>query len=63
MTEFILSALVLLGIIVFFWTCKTTIETFDNMKMRPWFGYEPGLYGPGWGRSGCSTDKSCTTVF
>lgn len=28
------------------------IEGFEDVKMRPWFGYEPG-YGPGWGRKGC----------
>lgn len=35
---------------VFIWTCKSSMEPFQNM--RPWFGYEPG-YGPGWGRKGC----------
>jgi hypothetical protein len=28
------------------------MEPFEDMKMRPWFGYEPG-YGPGFGRKGC----------
>ena len=51
-TPFILGALLLLGIIVFFWMCKSSIEPFEDMKMRPWFGYEPG-YGPGFGRKGC----------
>ena len=37
-------------IIVFIWTCKSSMEPFENM--RPWFGYEPG-YGPGWGRKAC----------
>lgn len=61
-TLFILGALLLLGIVVFFWMCKSSMEPFADMKMRPWFGYEPGLYGPGWGRKGCSSDKSCTEV-
>lgn len=52
MTIFLLNALILLGIAVFLWTCKSCIEPFENLKMRPWFGYEPG-YGPGWGRNGC----------
>lgn len=56
MTLFILGAL-LLGIAIFFWICKSSIEPFNDM--RPWFGYEPGLYGPGWGRKGCSNDKIC----
>jgi len=51
-TPFILGALLLLGITVFFWMCKSSIEPFEDMKMRPWFGYEPG-YGPGFGRKGC----------
>lgn len=50
MTQFILSTIILLGIIVFFWTCKSSMEPFADM--RPWFGYEPG-FGPGWGRKGC----------
>jgi len=54
--KFILSALVLLGIAVFFWMCKSTLEGFQGM--RPWFGYEPGRYGPGWGRKGCDTVPS-----
>lgn len=57
MTPFILGALILLSVVVFFWMCKSSIEPFTNM--RPWFGYEPGLYGPGWGRKGCSSDKFC----
>jgi len=52
MTLFILLALLLIGLVVFAWTCKTSIEAFQDVKMRPWFGYEPG-YGPGWGRKGC----------
>jgi hypothetical protein len=59
---FILSVLILLAIVVFFWTCKSSIEAFEDVKMRPWFGYEPGLYGPGWGRKGCSSDLSCTKL-
>ena len=33
-----------------------------DMTMKPWFGYEPGRYGPGWGRTGCSRAPSCTDV-
>jgi hypothetical protein len=54
---YILGLLILVAGFVFVWTCLTSIEAFSNM--RPWFGYEPGLYGPGWGRNGCSTDKAC----
>jgi hypothetical protein len=50
MTPFILGVLILSSITVFFWTCKSSMEPFANM--RPWFGYEPG-FGPGWGRKGC----------
>jgi hypothetical protein len=57
MTEFILGVLILLGIATFFWICKSSMEPFADM--RPWFGYEPGLYGPGWARNGCSNDKIC----
>ncbi len=56
MNKYILSFLIILSVFVFFWTCMSSIEPFT---MRPWFGYEPGLYGPGWGRNGCSDDKSC----
>lgn len=58
MTQFLLIALILL-LVAFIFTCKTSIEAFQDMKMRPWFGYEPGYYGPGWGRKGCSDDKPC----
>lgn len=50
MTLYILGVLLLLGLFVFFWMCKSSIEPFTNM--RPWFGYEPG-FGPGFGRKGC----------
>ena len=33
-----------------------------DMTMKPWFGYEPGRYGPGWGRTGCSRAPSCVDV-
>jgi hypothetical protein len=52
MTLYILGFLLLLGVAVFFWTCKSSIEAFEDVKMTPWFGYEPG-FGPGWGRKGC----------
>lgn len=45
--------LLLLIIVVFVWTCQTSLEAFEDVKMRPWFGYEPGRYGPGWNRTGC----------
>jgi hypothetical protein len=62
MTPFIWTALVLLVIGAMFWTCRSSLEPFEDVKMRPWFGYEPGIYGPGWGRKGCSSDLSCTKV-
>jgi hypothetical protein len=52
MTPFILAVLLLLAAVVFVWTCKESMEAFEDVKMRPWFGYEPG-YGPGWGRTAC----------
>jgi len=58
MTKYIIGALIIICFFVFFWICKSSIEPFSTM--RPWFGYEPGFYGPGWGRTGCSNDKSCT---
>jgi hypothetical protein len=57
MTNFILGLLILFGVFMILWICKSSLEPFANM--RPWFGYEPGLYGPGWGRSGCSFNKVC----
>jgi hypothetical protein len=59
MTKFILGALILLGIATFFWTCKSTMEAFADM--RPWFGYEPG-YGPGWGRKGCCNTATTESI-
>jgi len=52
MTLYILGLLLLLGIAVFFWMSKLSIEAFEDVKMTPWFGYEPG-FAPGWGRKGC----------
>jgi hypothetical protein len=52
MSPFYWGVLILLSITTFIWMCKSSIEPFEDMKMRPWFGYEPG-YGPGWGRKGC----------
>jgi len=63
-------------IAVFGWTCQTSLEPFEgqpatvqgdeqdyNMRMRPWFGYEPGRYGPGWGRKGCvNVPSQCVMV-
>ena len=59
MSKFIYGVLILTLFVVFIWTCKASIEPFQDSGMRPWFGYEPGLYGPGWGRKGCSSDKVC----
>ena len=57
--------LVLLVIVIFSfgWTCKTSLEAFEDVKMRPWFGYEPGRYGPGWGRKGCVNMPSESCIF
>jgi hypothetical protein len=52
MTKFLWGVLVLSIIVVLIWVCQSSMEPFEDMKMRPWFGYEPG-YGPGWGRKGC----------
>ena len=51
MTYFLLGMLIAIGAIVFLSSCKNCMETFQDMT--PWFGYEPGYYGPGWGRTGC----------
>lgn len=59
MTNFIFGVLILFGVATFFWTCKSSLEPFVDTKMTPWFGYEPGLYGPGWGRKGCTNNKFC----
>ena len=48
-----LVVLLFIALIFAAWsTCQTSFEAFEDMQMRPWFGYEPG-YGPGWGRKGC----------
>lgn len=52
--------LLLSVLMAFYWTIKRSMEPFENM--RPWFGYEPGIYGPGWGRTGCSKAPSCITA-
>lgn len=52
MVSFILTSLVLLVIATIVLMCRTSLEPFEDVKMRPWFGYEPG-FGPGWGRKGC----------
>jgi hypothetical protein len=63
MTLYTWSLLLLLVVATFFWTSKTSIEAFEDVKMTPWFGYEPGRYGPGWGRKGCNTvSPDCITV-
>ncbi len=59
MNRIILGVLLLIGILVIFWTCKSSIEPFINM--RPWFGYEPG-YGPGWGRKGCCNNATQESI-
>jgi hypothetical protein len=61
MTPFIIGVLILTIIVVFLWMCKSSMEPFADM--RPWFGYEPGRYGPGWGRKGCETvSPNCVMV-
>ena len=63
MTLYTLGLLFLLVVATFFWTSKTSIEAFEDVKMTPWFGYEPGRYGPGWGRKGCeSVSPECVKV-
>jgi hypothetical protein len=64
MTQYILSILLLSVIVVFMWTCQASLEAFEDMEMRPWFGYEPGRYAPGWGRKGCEKvpPSSCMMV-
>ena len=52
MTLYILGLLLLLGVAVFFWMSKLSIEAVEAVKMTPWLGYEPG-FAPGWGRKGC----------
>ncbi len=59
MAPFILGALILSSVVVFFWMCKSSIEPFTNM--RPWFGYEPG-YGPGFGRKGCCNSATPESI-
>ncbi len=49
----VLPVLLLVLIIFVVFRCLIAkMEGFQDVKMRPWFGYEPG-YGPGWGRKGC----------
>ena len=63
MTIYTLGLLFLLVVATFLWTSKTSIEAFEDVKMTPWFGYEPGRYGPGWGRKGCDTvSPDCVKV-
>ena len=58
---FLLTVLVLLVVASFFLTCKSSLEAFQDVKMRPWFGYEPG-FGPGWGRKGCCNNATPTSI-
>jgi hypothetical protein len=64
MSFYVFGLLLLVAIIVFGMTCQTSMEAFEDMDMRPWFGYEPGRYGPGWGRKGCVAvpPSSCVMV-
>ena len=62
MNSYIVALLFVALIIAGWWTCQTSLEAFEDMKMRPWFGYEPGRYGPGWGRKGCTNMPSCTNM-
>ncbi len=52
MNKFLHGVLVVSIVIALVWMCQSSMEPFEDMQMRPWFGYEPG-YGPGWGRKGC----------
>lgn len=52
MNKFALGVFILLVVLIIYWNYKSSLEAFEDVKMRPWFGYEPG-YGPGWGRKGC----------
>ena len=64
MSTYVFTVLLLLVIISFLWTCQSSMEAFEDVAMRPWFGYEPGRYGPGWGRKGCvsTPPSSCMMV-
>ena len=48
MKRTILSAFIAFILIFVVFASLYNIEGF-----APWFGYEPGLYGPGWGRKAC----------
>lgn len=52
MKHFVLSIILLCVLLVLLSMYNSKKETFQDLKMRPWFGYEPG-YGSGWGRKGC----------
>jgi hypothetical protein len=48
----LLGTLLIIILVVFIGSSQVKIECFEDIAMRPWFGYEPG-YGPGWNRKGC----------
>jgi hypothetical protein len=52
MKKYILPIILILLLSLIIYIYSSNIEGFQDIKMRPWFGYEPG-YGPGWGRKGC----------
>jgi hypothetical protein len=60
--KFCLFVLLVTIIVASWWTCQTSWEAFEDVRMRPWFGYEPGRYGPGWGRKECYDTPSCTKI-
>ena len=62
MTKFILGALLLLGnSSISFGLVNLVWNHLLDMKMTPWFGYEPG-YGPGWGRKGCCNGATAESI-
>jgi hypothetical protein len=61
MKQFILSVIILLALMMVLMSYKSNMESFEDVKMRPWFGYEPG-YGPGWGRKGCCNKASPESI-
>jgi hypothetical protein len=61
MNKFVCGVLTLLVFLVIIWICQSSMEPFEDVKMRPWFGYEPG-YGPGWGRKGCCNTASPESI-
>jgi hypothetical protein len=62
MNSYVVALLLFVVVMTSWVTCQTSLEAFEDMQMRPWFGYEPG-YGPGWGRKGCdNVNPSCIRI-